>query len=528
MRSRLTRLRLALSALVGVLFVLLGWPALLLAATVGPLQGYLPDVGSAGIQAVVVDPGGLLLAVILAAAAGAWFVTAAALVVELATQASGVRAPRLGRVFPQASMSRLAGAALIILPASGVLAPAAMAAPANLVVAQPATVASISLAQGSNDGSGSAQDCPPRPARPQYHRVRSGETLWGIADTELGRGERYPELFRASKTIRQPGGQRLTDPDVILPGWRIRVPSPISEAPDHCEPGAPAPTSDGEPLPELDRGAAVHSGPAGTPAAPPGDGSEIGGRAGVGAPARATGPATGAAGATPAPVPAASQTAERPAAGDPASLQVTGLRILQSSVTEVRLGWDATPGASWYWVQLGGQSIRVLATEVVLEGLAPHTHQGVSVRAVGPDGRWGQATEIAVKTAATDQSSSRAVGKATPARANAEALLALRPSTISMQVALARAVELAAITAGGRVAGGPVQCCQMAFARSASARRIGATANRETTSQARRRAEALGALRLGGPVTPEDLLGYGVQACRRGTAVRAMIQMGGV
>ena len=54
--------------------------------------------------------------------------------------------------------------------------------------------------------------------------VESGDTLWGIAEEELGDGTRYPDVFEASRTTEQPGGVRLTDPDLILPGWTVTVP----------------------------------------------------------------------------------------------------------------------------------------------------------------------------------------------------------------------------------------------------------------------------------------------------------------
>ncbi|GAB2490781.1 hypothetical protein GCM10027063_35000 [Promicromonospora xylanilytica] len=54
--------------------------------------------------------------------------------------------------------------------------------------------------------------------------VESGDTLWGIAEEELGDGTKYPEVFEASRDTEQPGGERLTDPDLILPGWTVTVP----------------------------------------------------------------------------------------------------------------------------------------------------------------------------------------------------------------------------------------------------------------------------------------------------------------
>ncbi|MGW2092387.1 LysM peptidoglycan-binding domain-containing protein [Promicromonospora sukumoe] len=54
--------------------------------------------------------------------------------------------------------------------------------------------------------------------------VEQGDTLWGIAEEELGDGTKYPEVYEASRATEQPGGARLSDPDLILPGWTVTVP----------------------------------------------------------------------------------------------------------------------------------------------------------------------------------------------------------------------------------------------------------------------------------------------------------------
>lgn len=64
----------------------------------------------------------------------------------------------------------------------------------------------------------------------QTHRVHRGETLWSIAEDNLGSGDRYPEIVRASRTIEQPGGVRITDPDDIEPGWVLRIPGHATRA----------------------------------------------------------------------------------------------------------------------------------------------------------------------------------------------------------------------------------------------------------------------------------------------------------
>ncbi len=57
---------------------------------------------------------------------------------------------------------------------------------------------------------------PPAPA-PVRVTVARGDTLWAIAEAELGAGLRYPEIFAAN----QPP---LADPDLIYPGQELTIP----------------------------------------------------------------------------------------------------------------------------------------------------------------------------------------------------------------------------------------------------------------------------------------------------------------
>ena len=47
--------------------------------------------------------------------------------------------------------------------------------------------------------------------------VVEGDTLWGIAERELGSGARYTEIFAANREV-------IEDPDLIFPGQKIRIP----------------------------------------------------------------------------------------------------------------------------------------------------------------------------------------------------------------------------------------------------------------------------------------------------------------
>jgi DNA-binding SARP family transcriptional activator/nucleoid-associated protein YgaU len=71
------------------------------------------------------------------------------------------------------------------------------------------------------------------------YEVASGDSLSGIAARRLGRMDRWPELFELNRgAARLPDGRTLTDPNLIWPGLRLRLP-PVA-----AEPGpAPAPVA---------------------------------------------------------------------------------------------------------------------------------------------------------------------------------------------------------------------------------------------------------------------------------------------
>jgi nucleoid-associated protein YgaU len=79
------------------------------------------------------------------------------------------------------------------------------------------------------DASGSAIR-PSDPGENANHTVESGDTLWDIAERHLGNGQRHNEIFDLNVGIPQPGGGELTDPDLIRPGWVLRLPSTFGVA----------------------------------------------------------------------------------------------------------------------------------------------------------------------------------------------------------------------------------------------------------------------------------------------------------
>ena len=84
------------------------------------------------------------------------------------------------------------------------------------------------------------------PADADTYVVQRGDTLWGIAERELGDPLRWSEIYQLNEGRPQPGGVTLTDPHWIDPGWTLVLPATL---PHHrlCTPPANAPTSPPEP-----------------------------------------------------------------------------------------------------------------------------------------------------------------------------------------------------------------------------------------------------------------------------------------
>ncbi|MEU5839366.1 BTAD domain-containing putative transcriptional regulator [Streptomyces diacarni] len=88
------------------------------------------------------------------------------------------------------------------------------------------------------------------------YTVVEGDCLWDIAQEHLGDSVRWPRIFVANRDRIQPDGQRLTDPNDLLPGWRLRLPTSVADAPPSAEspsktvpPAASAPRQGAAPEP---------------------------------------------------------------------------------------------------------------------------------------------------------------------------------------------------------------------------------------------------------------------------------------
>ena len=55
-----------------------------------------------------------------------------------------------------------------------------------------------------------------------------GDSLWKLARIHLGSGLRWSEIFALNEGIVQSDGRALTDPNLILIGWVLELPSAAS------------------------------------------------------------------------------------------------------------------------------------------------------------------------------------------------------------------------------------------------------------------------------------------------------------
>jgi hypothetical protein len=236
-------LRGSLSLLV-LTVLLVGIPVALLLLTGSPLPSRAPNLDGVTSTLTSRDDGSLFIGAVKLITWLAWACFAVSCLTELTAFLRGRQAPSL----PALDGPQRFAAYLIASIALAFTATSAQAANATSPPAHAAEIKSAAKTTGQEATAVSRQD------RPKLHVVKPGENLWKIADEELGNGDRYKEIFKASRNLEQPDGvPALTNPRVIHPGERLAIPEDKSAAeekiPDHKEPPGQGKTAepDGHP-----------------------------------------------------------------------------------------------------------------------------------------------------------------------------------------------------------------------------------------------------------------------------------------
>lgn len=239
--SRARTLTSGLLALVALLAALVGVPVALAVLGGNPLPDHLPSLQEAWTAISTPDASGsMFIALMTIVGWLGWASFAVSTLVEGWAALTHVKVPQLRGPLglTQGSSAVLVGAivAAVTMLSVSTSTPAAAAAPqANAS----GTTATAQATQASHVAAHTAQTAatsekaPTSPTRSSNVTVAQGDTLWEIAEDELGDGSRYDELVDASQERVQPDGQRLSDPDLIHPGWTITVPNSTS-ADDHA------------------------------------------------------------------------------------------------------------------------------------------------------------------------------------------------------------------------------------------------------------------------------------------------------
>ncbi|MFF4317079.1 hypothetical protein [Streptomyces sp. NPDC001507] len=179
------------------------------------------------------DTGAAFLLLLVAVGWIGWAQFAFCTVRELAAQLRGLtwHAPR-GLGAGQRAAALLIGSILVLLPASSALASPAQAAPATSAALIPGhTPAQASVT--AQAGQASPSNAKASTSRPVYtvRETRPAQSLWGIAEHELGNGERWREIADLNEGRVMPDGTTFRANSFLQPGWQLQMPDSAGTAP---------------------------------------------------------------------------------------------------------------------------------------------------------------------------------------------------------------------------------------------------------------------------------------------------------
>ena len=177
-----------------------------------PQLGAVLDGGSVVEVLLRPDDGALLLSVLALVAGVAWLVLTVSIVGELGAAAARRPAPRI-----DLPGFRLGGAVAAALVAALLSTGPALADPGP-------PRAPVTATAPAHPGAAASTEAAPGPE----HVVAPRDTLWRIAEARLGDPLRWPEIYDLNAGRTQPDGEHLSEDTMLTPGWVLVLPADAS------------------------------------------------------------------------------------------------------------------------------------------------------------------------------------------------------------------------------------------------------------------------------------------------------------
>lgn len=149
-----------------------------------------------------------------------WTLLALSFLVELLAALARTPAPRVPGLGPG---QFLAAALITALGLSVTARPASSATTSHLPAQLIAPTAATAPLQPATDTPAALAAPAARANTETVHTVVPGDSLWSIAAQDLGNGKDWPRLYALNAGAPQPDGQSLHNPDLIEPGWTLRI-----------------------------------------------------------------------------------------------------------------------------------------------------------------------------------------------------------------------------------------------------------------------------------------------------------------
>jgi DNA-binding SARP family transcriptional activator len=223
------RLVVGLSSLLGLLVVVAGVPAALLLVGFQPARAGIRSWADLWVRLSMPDDGTLISALITVVAWAAWAYLAVAILVEVVAAVRRIPAPRIpGMQLGQAAARQLVAGVALLFVASPLLGSITQAAAAPITPPPAAGASHATHAPAAPVKDKAAAD-----SHVKKITVHKGDTLSELAEEHLGDAHKWPQIYKASTDIRQPGGHHLTDPDMIDIGWTLEVPQKATQTSHH-------------------------------------------------------------------------------------------------------------------------------------------------------------------------------------------------------------------------------------------------------------------------------------------------------